>query len=178
MKKRDGMRAWRRLTGRYDTKRDADKEAAYQRVLDPGRYIGKAKTAEGALDALTKWENEITRYEGRFGRKLEEDTMRVKVREIMPDFLFGESGPFRGKTFEGWEEMRSEIVRYLEDRPRTKVTGIGSNINHLPGKIGEEKGKDDEEEGDWIWSVEVDDWICILRKGKGKGGKSKGKGKG
>ena len=96
----------------------------------------------------------------------------------MPDFLFGESGPFRGKTFEGWEEMRSEIVRYLEDRPRTKVTGIGSNINHLPGKIGEEKGKDDEEEGDWIWSVEVDDWICILRKGKGKGGKPKGKGKG
>ena len=52
--KRDGMRAWRRLTGRYDTKKAADKEVAYQRVLDPGRYIGKAKTAEGALDALMK----------------------------------------------------------------------------------------------------------------------------
>ena len=108
--KRNGMRAWRRLTGRYDTKKSADKEAAYQRVLDPGRYIGRAKNAEGALDALTKWEGEIAKYESRFGKRLEEDTMKVKVREIMPEALFGESGPFRGKRFADWEELRAELV--------------------------------------------------------------------
>ena len=94
---RDGLKAWRRLTGRYDTKKSADKESMYQRVLDPGRYIGKAKTAEAALDALVKWEGEICEYESKFERRFEEDTMRVKVREIMPDALFGETWPFRGR---------------------------------------------------------------------------------
>ena len=152
---RDGLKAWRRLTGRFDTKKAADKEAMYQRVLDPGRYIVKAKSAEAALDALVKWEGEIAEYESKFGRRVEEDTIRVKVREIMPEALFGESRPFRGRSFSSWGEMRSNIVKYLEDRPRTKTGMSSPNVDHLREKGGEEHKA--EEDGEWIWSIEADD---------------------
>ena len=103
---RNGFKAWRSLNGRYDAKKSADRESEYQRILDPRRYIGKAKTSEGALDMLTKWEGNIRRYERRFDRKVDEDTIKVKVKDIMPDSLFGEQGPFRGKSFNNWGDAQ------------------------------------------------------------------------
>ena len=51
---RSGWKAWRKLSGRFDTKKGADREAAYQRILEPGKYLGQAKSADEALDKMTK----------------------------------------------------------------------------------------------------------------------------
>ena len=127
---RSGIRAWRKLAGRFDSKRGADRQVAYQRILEPGKYLGQGKNAEEALDKLTKWENEMNKYQSRFGKELDEDTIRIKVGEIMPPRLFGEEGPFRGRNWMDWKEMRTELVKYLEDKPYSgRGTGGVQNLN-------------------------------------------------
>ena len=34
---RNGWKAWRKLSGRFDSKNSADRESAYQKILEPGR---------------------------------------------------------------------------------------------------------------------------------------------
>ena len=60
-----------------------------------------------------------------------EDTMKVKVREIMPASMFGEQGPFRGRKWGSWGEMRKELVEYLEDRPMNRSSGAVQNLNQV-----------------------------------------------
>ena len=51
---RNGWKAWRKLTDRYDAKNSADKETAYSKLFEPGKNVGQPKSAEAALDALTR----------------------------------------------------------------------------------------------------------------------------
>ena len=90
----------------------------------------------------------------------------------MPETLFGEAGVFRGRSFSTYAELRTSIIRYLDDKVpvsmMTKSSSSSVTTSFVQNLIEEER----ENEGgdkDSITQEELFAMVQLFRKGKGKG---------
>ena len=191
VKDKEGFTAWRSLIGRYDSRRTMDETIEWHKLIQPQKYIGRAKTTDAAMDNIKQWENDIHRHSVRFGQTVDAKTIMCMVRELVPERLFGDTGPFRGKKHTSWEEMRSEIMTYCEDKPSSEASKNEGPMRTLqqPEPTSTQWQCQLANGSQWQCAInactdcrwdqtEQGEWLNSLVKGGGKGGKSKGKGKG
>ena len=129
---------------------------------------------------MQAWEQEVAEFEIKYAERVDEDAKILPLKSIMPDTLFGEAGVFRGRSFSIHAELRTSIIRYLDDKvPVSMMTksSLSSVTTSFVQNLIEGKRENEEEDKDSITQEELLAMVQQFRKGKGKG-KSKGKGKG
>ena len=52
----------------------------------------------------------------KYAKKVDEDEKILALKSIMPDALFGETGVFRGRSFNVYVDLRTAIINYLDDK--------------------------------------------------------------
>ena len=62
------------------------------------------------------WGCELTGFELKYGRKVDEDAKILALKSIMPDNMFGEGGAFRGRAFTQYDVLRKTVIDYLDDK--------------------------------------------------------------
>ena len=140
----------------------------------------RPKTLQASRTTMQAWEQEVAEFEIKYAKRVDEDAKILALRSIMPETLFGEAGVFRGRSLSTNAELRTSIIRYLDDKVpvsmMTKSSSSSVTTSFVQNLIeGERENK--EEDKDSITQEELFAMVQQFRKGKGKG-KSKGKGKG
>ena len=172
---RNGYQAWKQLTDHYDPRGGIDRGRAFTKVTQPQLTTRRAKDASKAMQILKTWENEMYTYTAKCNDKMSDTSKITPVKSIMPEEMFGAKGAFRGRVYESYEQMRRDIMHFLEDRPPKEAVGMDIGI------IGEEQQREEEqEEGDASrkneGSIPESDMIGNIYaamfggKGKGSGG--------
>ena len=80
------------------------------------------------MEALIEWESAVAVYESKYGEPLGNREKITALRYIMPPQIFcgeGQLGLFRGRRIESYDEMRMELVRYIDDKPVPTVSTSG-----------------------------------------------------
>ena len=71
------------------------------------------------------WEQEVAEMEIKYAERVDEDAKILALQSIIPETLFGEAGVFRGRSFSTYAELRTAIIRYLDDKvPVSMITKI------------------------------------------------------
>ena len=52
----------------------------------------------------------------KYAKKVEEDEKILALKSIMPDALFGETGVFRGRSFNLYAVLRTATINNLDDK--------------------------------------------------------------
>ena len=52
----------------------------------------------------------------KYAKKVEEDEKILALKLIMPDALFGETGVFRGRSFNLYAVVRTAIINFFDDK--------------------------------------------------------------
>ena len=150
---RSGTRVMKRIMGNYDPVDDAGKCASHSRAA------GVQRRATSIIDArrmIKNWENKVSEHECKY-EVIDQTSKITALKSILP--LVSLDGHFRGKKWSGYEEMRNEIVAYMEERTAEEV--MKEAKIEQPKMTREDIDLLDDEEKDSLWSM--------LDKGKGKG---------
>ena len=172
-----GFQGWAQLVQHFDPRSGVDKTLAYSRIVNPVMVFGQANDTSQARQIMLKWEEEKAQYVKKFCQ-IDEEAQKLGLKSIMPKSMFGESGAFRGRSYDSYDELRKEILGFVEDKPIPGAQGQPSNsdVNNMDDK------NNKEEFGEWHgeWREEEDIAYMWNPKGKGKGkygGGGKGYGK-
>ena len=65
---------------------------------------------------MQAWEQEVAEFEIKYAKRVDKDAKILALKSIMPETLFGEAGVFRGRSFSTYAELRTYIIRYLDDK--------------------------------------------------------------
>ena len=128
------------------------------------------------MEALLEWEQAAAIFESKYGESLGNREKITCLRRKMPPEVFGGDGKlglFRGRSINSYEEMRSELVRYIEDRPVPTVTKtpFSSHLNVCDGFKEVLEGEDSEASRQALEQLEKCQSLYTMYKAKGtKGG--------
>ena len=116
------------MVSHFDPRTGADRSVAYSRVTHPVSPSGitptKPKTLQSSRTTMQAWEQEVAEFEIKYAKRVDEDAKILAPKSTMPETLFVEAGVFRGRSFNTYAELRTSIIRYLDDKvpvsPMTK----------------------------------------------------------
>ena len=121
---------------------------------------------------MQAWEQEVAEIEIKYAKRVDEDEKILALKSIMPETLFGEAGVFRGRSFSTYAELRTSIIRYLDDKvPVSMMTKSSSSsvTTSFVQNLIEEERENEGEDKDSITQEELFAMVQLFRKGKGKG---------
>ena len=81
-----GFETWHIIVRRYDQRKTSDRSSAYAALISNISERDRAKDGELFDDILRNFINETNKYEGRFGKIREEETI-LAVKQLMPESL-------------------------------------------------------------------------------------------
>ena len=70
----------------------------------------------------------MAEFEIKYAKRVDEDVKILALKSIMPETLFDEAGVFRGRSFSTYAELRTSIIRYVDDKvPVSMMTKSSSS---------------------------------------------------
>ena len=99
-------------------------------------HTPRPRTLQSARTIMQTWEQEVAEFEMKYAKKVDEDAKILALKSIMHETFLGESGVFRGRSFNFYVELRTAIINYSND----KVTNI-NNEHGSDFEIKEKKAK-------------------------------------
>ena len=125
------FKAWKQIFRHFDPRTGADRSVAYSRVTRPVSPSGitptRPKTLQASRTTMHAWEQEVAEFEIKYAERVDEDAKILALQSIIPETLFGEAGVFRGRSFSTYAELRTAIIRYLDDKvPVSMITKSSS----------------------------------------------------
>ena len=187
---RSGFKACKQMVSHFDPRTGSDRSVAYSRVTNPVSPSGitptRPKTLQASRTTMQAWEQEVAEFEFKYAKRVDEDAKILALKSIMPETLFGEAGVFPGRSFSTYAELRTSIIRHLDDKvPASMMTKSSSSsvTTSFVQNLIEGERENEEEDKDSI--TQEDLFVSRISKGSSKGwdtGKSnwnsaKGKGK-
>ena len=129
---RSGFNEWKQMVSHFDPRKGADRSVACSRVTHPVSPSGltptRPKTLQASRTTLQAWEQEVAEFEIKYAKRVDEEAKILALKSIMPETLFGEAGVFRGRSFSTYAELRTSIIRYLDDKvPVSMMTKSSSS---------------------------------------------------
>jgi hypothetical protein len=109
-KDRNGLESWRSLCGHFDPQDQAGKSAAYTRITNPGK---RAKDTQEARRLVREWQVKVDDYESRY-EAVENQQKISTLMGILP--INAVDNVFRAKVWATFDEMRKEVIPWLEYR--------------------------------------------------------------
>ena len=107
--RKNTLEAWRRLHERYDPTDGGRKRNILRAINSPGRYSLQELQA-----GIERWESKVVRYEKLKG-KLDDEIKRAGLESLVPEELELHL-IFNSTRLETFEDARSEIVNFLEEK--------------------------------------------------------------
>ena len=157
----------------------ADRSVAYSRVTHLVSPSGMTPTRPKALQAarttMQSWTQEVAEFEIKYAKK---NAKILALKSIMPETLFGEAGAFRGRSFSTHAELRTVIIRYLDDKVPVSMMTKSSSLNVTTSCVQNKENERTRQRGGGQRQHHARRTLCMVQqfmKGKGKG-KSKDKG--
>ena len=154
-----GLEAWRKLVRRYDPSTGGRRRAMLKHILNPP----KCGRVEDLSMALETWEEQLRQYESRKRadgtRHQVDEEIKIAILEHLCPAEIERHLQLNRTRYTGYNDVRAELVTYLETRLGQKLKIYDANFSGDPN------------------GVQPMDVSGFDRKGKGKDSKGKGKSK-
>ena len=163
-KSRSGVIAWKEISGHFDPQDQAGKNAAYNRVTNPGK---RAKDVVEARKLVREWIGKVDEYEAKYQSDITDQQKISTLMGILPTLAV--DNVFRAKAWTSFQAMQLEVNPWLEYRSVEEANKESKVQDHNPDAMDLSSMMQQKIE-------EMEEKLLAQMKGNGKGG-GKGGGK-
>ena len=168
------------MVSHFDPRTGADRSVAHARATHPvcqsGLTSARPKKLHSARNTCRCGNKSMKEFEIQHAKKVDGVAKIMALKSIRPETLLGQTGVFRGRSFNLFMDLRTAIINCLDDKVPVSMMKKGPSVSttNMVQTLSTGEQRTDEETKNQITQDEIFAMDQQYRKGKGKGRRNEG----